>query len=207
MSTLAGYRTDKGPYYHGFTELYESVLFPIKNDKLRILEIGVAEGGSLGLWADYFPNADIYGIDIFDKSAMNSDRITTFVADQANRAQLASFIEQHGGEYDIILDDGGHSMEQQQVSLGFLFQFVKPGGYYIVEDIHTSFYTDFGAEPDGSNTTYTMLVNFIGNVEIVSQYMTETERQDLQNNIEYTNLFFRNTEYQSIACVLRKKME
>ncbi len=207
MTTLAGYKTDKGQHYHGFTEIYDRILSPLRAEPLRILEIGIAEGGSIELWEDYFPRAEIFGIDIVDKSAMERDRVTTFVADQADRVQLGRFISQHGGEFDLIIDDGGHAMHQQQISLGFLFQYLKPGGFYILEDVHTSFYTDFGVEDNGANSTYTMIFNYVGNVEMKSRYMTEAEMLYLEDNIEYVNLFFRNTAYQSITTVFQKTME
>ena len=206
MTQLAGYKTDKGEHYHGFTEIYDRILAPLRDEQIRILEIGIAEGGSLELWEDYFPKAEIFGIDILDRSALQRDRVKTFVADQADREQLGNFIAQHGGDFDVIIDDGGHAMDQQQISLGFLFQYLKPGGFYVLEDVHTSFYTDFGVVDNGANSTYTMIFNYIGNVEMKSRYMTDSELRYLDDNIEYVNLFFRNTAYQSITSVFQKAL-
>lgn len=209
LTTFAGDRTDKGLTAHHFTEIYEHVLSPLRYKPIRILEIGIAEGGSLAMWEDYFPKARIYGIDIEDASALNRERVTTFVADQSNRQQLEAFIRAHGPEFDFILDDGGHSMEMQQVSLGYLFPYVKPGGYYIVEDVHTSLLwypgEGYGAEQDEKNTTLTMIIEYMRSSTIASKYMTPEEQTYLTRQIEYSNLFFRNNPEHSMTCIFKKR--
>src|SRR5574341_1056522 len=120
--SAAAKATDKGPSQHNYTELYERLLFQWKDDPIKIFEIGVAEGGSLAMWQSYFPKARIFAVDILDKSQFNSARVTTLVADQANRDQLQTAIDKSGSDIDVLIDDGGHTMEQQQVSLGFLFR-------------------------------------------------------------------------------------
>jgi len=55
-------RLNKGPNGHNYTEVYEYFFLPLKYAPIRILEIGIEEGGSLRLWEKYFPNATIFGI-------------------------------------------------------------------------------------------------------------------------------------------------
>jgi len=202
------YGTDKGPKGHYFTEVYEHFFWPIKYEARKICEIGIAGGDSLKMFNDYFPNAIYYGIDIDDLSKFDSNTAKTFVADQANRKQLKSFIDAYGRDFDMILDDGGHTMKQQQVSFGYLFKYVKPSGYYIIEDVHTSlpeyFNTMFDAEESEKNTTLTMINNFIRSGKIKSKYMTGEEANYLNANIEYCNLFSRN-KGRSITCIFKKK--
>lgn len=210
LSRFAVGRTDKGPQDHGFTEVYERFLFTRRNDPIRILEIGIDQGGSLKMWADYFPKARIYGIDIEDRSSMETDRVKTFVADQSKRDQLGAFLAKYPGPYDLILDDGGHSMEQQQVSLGFLFPQVAPGGIYVVEDVHTSLkafypYRGFGADPDLGNTTLRMLERFFETGKIESRYMSADEAAFVAKEVEASNLFHRPGPQPSITCLLRRK--
>lgn len=210
LSSLALGKTDKAMNWHGYTEIYEHIFYPLKNYPVKICEIGVDKGDSLLLWRDYFPKATIYGIDIVDTSMLNSKRIKTFVADQANRKQLKSFLDEYGGNFDIILDDGGHTMEQQQISFGYLFNYLKPGGYYIIEDVHTSipFYRPgFGVEEDQKNTTLLMVHRFIRYAQIISKYLTAEEKAYLNTSIEYCNLFFRNNPQHSIACIFKKRNE
>ena len=209
LSLLAEDKTDKGPRFHNFTELYEHIFFPMKNASIKICEIGIANGGSLILWQEYFPNATIFGIDIIDRHFLNSKRIKTFIADQANRDQLKQFIEKCGSDYTIMLDDGGHAMEQQQTSFGYLFKYVKPGGYYIIEDVHTSlprFYRGYGVVTNGKNSTLRMINQYIKTGKIESQYLTPDESKYLTKNIEYCNLFFRKGRNRpSITCIFKKR--
>ena len=152
----------------------------------------------------------LFGIDIKDKTSFDSERMKTFVADQANREQLQAFIDTYGRDFDLILDDGGHSMEQQQVSLGFLFQFLKPGGYYIVEDVNTSIFelygSKFGAQEDEANSTLKMITTFIRGRGIKSQYMTPDEEAYLKENIEYSNLLsISKNKGKSIVGIFKKR--
>lgn len=202
------YGTDKGSEAHYFTEVYEYFFLPIKYEARKICEIGVAEGASLKMFRDYFPNGVIYGIDINDASWFNSNTIKTFVADQANRKKLKDFIDTYGDNFDIILDDGGHTMEQQQISFAYLFKYLKPGGYYIIEDVQTSlpslYGAEYGVEENEKNTTLVMISNFIRNGMIESKYMTAEEKDYLTANIRYCNLLSRNSG-NSIACIFKKK--
>jgi SAM-dependent methyltransferase len=210
LDRLAGDTTDKASSGHGFLEFYERFFQPIKNSATKVFEIGISEGASLVLWEKYFPKATVYGIDILDKSALESKRIKTFVADQADRSQLAAFIDKFGGDFDFILDDGGHTMPQQQISFGFLFQYVRPGGYYIIEDLHTSLpgvYPTPYVKEGGVDSTLRMLFHFIETRQIESQYMTFEEKRYLRQDVEYVALFQRNVVYPSITSIIKKKKD
>lgn len=207
--SAASTATDKGPSQHNYTELYERLLFQWKDDPIKIFEIGVAEGGSLAMWQSYFPKARIFAVDILDKSQFSNARVTTLVADQANRDQLQSAIAASGSDIDVLIDDGGHTMEQQQVSLGFLFKHVRPGGYYVIEDVHTSLpalWQGYGVERGGANTTLRMLENFVRGTKpsMRSRYMRSEEMAYLDANIDSVIITHR-PERRSIMCVLKKK--
>jgi len=227
LTTLAHGKTDKGDI-HGFTEIYDHLFFPLRSSATRVCEIGIAGGGSLQVWSRYFSKATVFGIDIYSLSQLRSmlrsqgvkedflpdqpetPRIKTFVADQANREQLKSFIDKYGGDFDIVLDDGGHTMEMQQVSLGFFFKYVKPAGYYVIEDVHTSLtdrYEGYGAQKGQENTTLRMINQFIRNARIESQYLRPEEAEYLNSRIEYCNLFVKNNSAHSITCIFKKKEE
>ncbi len=198
------YKTDKGSALHQYTEVYECFFYPMRSSARKICEIGVKEGASLKMFADYFPQAVIFGIDIEDTSRLNSDRIRTFIADQADRKQLQAFTDANGSRYDLILDDGGHSMAQQQISLAGLFRHVAPGGYYIIEDVQTSLWDGYGVEPGEGNSTLTMINRYVRSGKIESKYMTDEERQYLEFNISFCNLLSRN-QGTSMACIFKKR--
>ncbi len=202
------HKTDKCTSDHNYVELYEKLFSPVRNQVKRVLEIGVWRGDSLRMWEEYFPSAGIFGIDINDSSRYNTDRIITAIADQASREQLGKFVETHGSDFDIVLDDGGHTMEQQQTSFGFLFPHVRSGGIYIIEDIHTSFpnlYPDYGVEADEKNSTFSMISNFIRSGKFQSKYLTEQEVQYLTTHVEHCLYSYRATKYHSAFFLCEKK--
>jgi hypothetical protein len=93
-------------------------------------------GASMRMWSDYFPRGNIYGIDVNPAGYLDDDRITTAVVDQGDRDALEAFIESLDGVlFDAIVDDGSHRPDHQQVSLSTLFQYLKPGGLYFIEDL------------------------------------------------------------------------
>jgi hypothetical protein len=201
--------TDKGTSGHNYVEVYERFLIQWRYFPIKIFEIGIEAGGSLNMWEQYFPEARIFGVDIEDKSAMARARVKTIVGDQSKRKQLQKAIDVSGGDIDLLVDDGGHTMEQQQVSLGFLFKFVKPGGYYILEDIHTSIpalWSGYGVEPDGSNTTLRMLEDYMrsGTPTFKSKYMLPEEMKYLDENVEFVNLLHRVSD-RSLTAIIKKR--
>jgi len=96
---------------------------------------GYQTGNSLKCWKEYFPNAHIYGIDIYAHSELNKDRIMTFVANQNNDQDLKSVIDQINAPLDIIIDDGSHEGKHQVFSFMYLHKYLSSNGIYIIEDI------------------------------------------------------------------------
>ena len=196
------YGTDKGTIATDFspgerlhyTPLYEKYFDDISKKNIKLLEIGVETGWSIRMWYEYFTNGRIYGVDINDTSRFNNNRIACYAADQANRNQLKGIMDVIG-EVDFIIDDGGHYMHQQQISFGFLFKYVKSGGKYFIEDLHTSYWPygkhtcvynsiPIDIDADRQNTTVNMLKNYEKNGKITSKYLTEEELNYLNTNIE-----------------------
>lgn len=107
---------------------------------LSLLEIGVASGGSLFAWQEYFPTASINGIDINPDCKQYEDgNIKVFIGDQAD-AEFLNSVNERSGPFDIIIDDGGHMMSQQLTSFMTLFPLLRDGGFYVIEDLHTSYW-------------------------------------------------------------------
>jgi hypothetical protein len=212
MSDIARGLTDKGPNGHNFTDIYERFLGAWRHDPIRIFEIGVASGGSLRLWNEYYEKASIFAIDVVDSKQYENARTKTFVADQSNREQLAKAMAAFTGEFDFILDDGGHGMKLQQTSLGFLFKYVKSGGYYVIEDLHTSLTErypggGYGADPDGENTTLRMLERYVHGQppKFDSKYLLPQESAYLDKNVASLVISFRHDQEHSMVCLIQKR--
>lgn len=131
------YGTDK--VQHGYLPWYDKLLSPIRDTPGAILEIGIDKGASLQMWRDYFPNKYVVGIDIEPKEVHNA---TCLVADQAQAESLERALLRFP-PFQVIIDDGGHQMQDQQVSLGTLFPHLTSGGYYIIEDLQTSLWPSY----------------------------------------------------------------
>lgn len=130
----------------------------IQGQPLKLLEIGVQNGGSLFTWRQYFPQATITGIDIDPAcSQFEEENIRVFIGDQADVGFLES-VNRAAGPYDIIIDDGGHTMNQQITSFKTLFPLLKDGGIYVIEDLHTSYWPAFF---DGNGNTVKMLKGLV----------------------------------------------
>ena len=135
----AKYPTDKGPTGHNYIEKYEMFFEGNRDQKIKIFEIGVDKGHSVKMWKEYFPNAEIYAIDIVDKTEYQEDRITIGIGSQNDPEFLNNFNEQYG-PFDIIIDDGSHINSDMTFSFNHLFPLLNAGGLYIVEDIHASYW-------------------------------------------------------------------
>ena len=210
LTRAAAGKSNKGLPGHGYTDLYERYLVQWRDEPLRILEIGDPGGGSMVMWQEYFPRAKVYGIDINPFFITESARVKTCNANQVKREQLQKCIEKFGTTFDLVIDNGGHTMEAQQVSLGFLFRHVRPGGYYAIEALHSSLpsiYPNFGVEPDESNSTLGMVNHFVHSApaEFQSKYLTPDDGSYLAAQVESVNLSFVNNQGHSMLCLFKKR--
>lgn len=118
-----------------------------------MVEIGVSMGGSLKMWKDYFgPGAKIYGVDINpDCKQFEEENIEIFIGSQSDRAFLKQ-LKTKIPKIDILIDDGGHTMEQQTVTFEELFDHISEKGIYLCEDIHTSYLKEYGGGLNKADT-------------------------------------------------------
>lgn len=128
-----------------YFDIYERHLGPYKGKAVQLIEFGVFHGGSLQMWKDYFGSAaKICGVDINPAcQQLEEDNIRIFIADQSDRQALGAICAQCP-KFDIVVDDGGHRMEQQRATFDVLWEHLNDGGVYICEDVHTSYFEDMG---------------------------------------------------------------
>ena len=125
-----GRRVHKWAHY---LDVYERHLAQYRGRPITMLEIGVQSGGSLRMWRDYFgPAARVVGVDIDPRCARLEDPDTTVViGDQEDPRFMASLAERFG-PFDVVIDDGGHTMAQQARTLEVLWPAIRTGGVLIV---------------------------------------------------------------------------
>ena len=159
------YGTDKTGS-HWYTTHYMNHFRRFKNKRIKLLEIGVGGyenpkdgGNSLRMWKKYFPFGKIYAIDIYDKSALQENRIKIYQGSQVDRDFLEN-ITNETGEFDLIIDDGSHLNEHIIETFKILFPKLKEGGVYAIEDIQTSYWEDYGGDSNDLNNPKTAM-NFL----------------------------------------------
>jgi trans-aconitate methyltransferase len=136
---------------------YEEYFEPIRAMELVFLEIGVLGGASLRMWREYFPRAQIFGIDVNPEAEAHADdRITVLIGSQSDARFLDTALERTGRP-DIVLDDGSHYARDQTTTLLHLWRHVKPGGIYVVEDLHTSYMPGYNMRWREGGTTMEFL--------------------------------------------------
>lgn len=171
-----------------YLEFYEQTFSPIRSDAIKLFEIGIFKGASMKMWVDYFPNAIIVGMDIEETDIPRYRRVTVLQGDQADKARLME-VGEAWGPFDIVIDDGGHTMHQQQTSLGVLFKFVKPGGIYIIEDLHIRGYWGDHYNETKQITTWQMAADYEKAGVILSPSMSDKDRWFLMDHIQKCERF------------------
>ena len=128
-----------------YFDIYDRHFKRYRGAPVRMLEIGVYHGGSLGMWRDYFGDGlQLIGVDINPRAkAFEAPGVSVRIGDQSDPEFLKKLRDEFG-EVDIILDDGGHSCHQQITSYRHLYDMVAPNGVYMVEDVHTSYWQEYG---------------------------------------------------------------
>ncbi|MFI0434492.1 MAG: class I SAM-dependent methyltransferase [Parachlamydiaceae bacterium] len=149
---MSQHGSDKGNH-HNYTTLYFQLFNQFKNELLNIFELGLGTnnidvpsnmglhgvpGASLYGWAQYFPNAKIYGADIDKRILFNKPRISTFYCDQSKKESIEEMFSHDalkGLSFDIIIEDGLHEFDANVCFLKNSISHLKPGGIYIIEDL------------------------------------------------------------------------
>lgn len=186
-----------------YFEIYERHFSRFRNSDVHILEIGVSHGGSLQMWKHYFgPQARVFGIDINPHCKQFEDeQVEILIGDQEDRRflqELAKTIPR----IDILIDDGGHTMKQQIHTFEELFPCIDSNGVYLCEDLHTSYWPDFGGGYKAPNTFIEYSKNFIDYIHAWHAHQT-----DLLSVTEFTRSVHSLHFYNSILVIEKHPME
>lgn len=121
--------TDKNTT-HSYLRVYDCLFSSLREKAENVLEIGIEKGGSLKLWADYFINAHVFGVDKIPYFTTDK-RITTF----QNDAYSVEFVNGLKVKFDILIDDGSHKLEDMKFFIKHYSPLLKENGVLVVEDI------------------------------------------------------------------------
>ena len=128
-----------------YTEIYAKFFDKLRLTTNCLLEIGVWKVASLRMWEEYFPNAQIIGIDNKETCRQyETKRIKIAVGSQSDKGFLGEVVKSVPGDLqrlDVIIDDGSHLPKDQQASFEALFPYLRPGGFYCIEDLRTHYAT------------------------------------------------------------------
>ena len=170
--------------WSGYFDVYEKHCAKFRGKSPRILEIGIYQGGSLELWHKYFGGGtQVVAVDIDEKCLdyKYDFDVEIVMGDQSNRNFWKEFFEKHE-KFDIIIDDGGHTMNQQIVTLEECFKHLNDGGVFVVEDTHTSYWQSHGGSFLGRQTflEYAKRTTDVMNVQFFGDLM----QKDFVKNLE-----------------------
>lgn len=137
------YGTDKQDSAHGYCKHYHKHLEHFRFNPIHLLEIGVHKGASLMMWADYFSSGKIYGLDDGSSGDLKKDypdhKNITFIDGVQHSEESLNKVLSIQPQFDIIIDDGSHYSQDIVFTFKKMFGAIKPGGYYIIEDLHCSY--------------------------------------------------------------------
>ena len=202
-------RTDKSSEGHNYLHFYERFLFPLREKPITLIEAGIGGyhypdrgGESLRMWAAYFSNpaAKIIGFDVYAKNPDLAPGATIFHINQIDETGLIN----HFGNIpiDVFIDDASHVNNLSIRTFEIMFPLLKPGGIYIWEDIHTSYWEqEYNGHPNplsGKVTAASFLHRLQDGLQVDT--LEEQHRGAWDGHIEEMH-FMRNT------CVIIKRKQ
>jgi len=153
-SLFASHESDKDR--NGYTSLYNALFLPLKETPVSLLEVGVGTmtpganssmkgympdsyrpGASLRAWRDFFKHGMIHGMDVQSDCMITEERIESYLCNSTDANDVMAWRQARPDlSFDIVIDDGWHWDEAQLATLKHLWPLVKPGGYYVIEDVY-----------------------------------------------------------------------
>ena len=133
-------KSDKWEHYF---EIYDHCLSRFYGKEISFLEIGIQNGGSIEVAQKLFSSKSIIsGLDIDERCRLlqkELPKVNIFIGSQADENNLAQIAKKHNNSFDVIIDDGSHIQSHMIFTFTRLFQYLKDGGIYLIEDTHTNY--------------------------------------------------------------------
>ena len=210
------YNTDKANFInngkdrgHGYAKFYETHLNKFKYQKINILEIGSFSGASAAAFIKFFPNADIYCLDInLLNFKYSSKKIHVYGMNSSDKKMMLNFLAKINffksiKNFDIIIDDGSHILSDQLKALNFFYRYVGSEGFYIIEDYKFPKY--FNHLNDVNDIKINELIEKINKKEIInSKLISQDTLKDIAANTKNIYEHKGNTEISDVAFFEKK---
>ncbi len=188
---------------HGYAKIYEKYLHKHKEKKLNMIELGSFYGNASAAFFFFFKNSQIYSADINpDMYIYSSKRLENFFTDTSSRSSIEKDILKKNIKFDIIIEDASHMLKDQIISLFILFKILKPGGFFIIEEV------DFPEKREDMRINQefpdlkTILKKIIHKENFESKYINLDEKEYFLNNVDFIKFYRGNIN--EIAIVKKK---
>jgi len=186
---------------HKYAVYYEMFIKKIKKKKLNILELGSFKGNATASFFFYFKNSFIYSVDLYpDLFIYKSKRIKNFKVDNSSEKELLSLSKKK--KYDLIIEDAGHYLKDQIISLFTLFPKLKKKGIYVVEELDFPDTRKDMNLKNEKNTLYTILKSIKKNKSFNSSYVPEHKKKYFIKNYKYIKIY--KGRFNKIAFIIKK---
>ena len=211
------FNTDKGSYFidqfsknnstkklagHNYSTFYENIFFNIKDNIKSILEIGSFKGNAIAVFYFYFKNSKIISTDLYpDLFLYESNRIRNFLLDASSEISISTFKEKLIN-FDLIIDDAGHYLKDQIISLFLLFNRLNSGGYFIIEELD---FPDTRHDMNINNEAPSLreiLISIKNNKDFNSKFISSEDKKYLLNNYDSISIF--KGRFNEIAFIKKK---
>jgi cephalosporin hydroxylase len=135
--------SDKGDRHpthkHFYIDVYDGMFSGWKDEPVQLMELGIASGASLLMWSQYFTKGKILGLDIVEpvrKDYLETISNIGMIFGDAYNDDNAKYLVENLPKQDIFIEDGAHDIDNQIKALHKYHRIVRPGGYYICEDLY-----------------------------------------------------------------------
>ena len=168
--------------------VYEKHFGPLRNKPIKVLEIGILNGGSLEMWHHYFgPDAKIVGVDINPACKEHEfPGVHVRIGDQSDEGFLQSLIDEFG-EFDLVIDDGSHHVAHVKKTFEYLYPRIAPEGIYFIEDTHAAYWPSHGGS-----------VNHPDSINNVAKHMIDRINADHSRGQVPMDYYTKNTKCMSV---------
>ncbi len=183
-------RTKEKSAAHKYHQFYEEYFYKLKNKKIDIFEIGAFKGNASAAFYFYFKSANIFSGDIFpDLFRYKSKRIKNFFLDNSNEKELNDKIVKTNLKFDIIIEDAGHYLKDQIISLFILFRSLKNSGIFVIEELD---FPDIRHDMNILNERPTLrdiLINIQEKKDFHSKYIKEEDKKYFLDHFKDIKIF------------------